>query len=286
MSIVFVVLALYVAKLPESSMVEFRQTSSGLGESGTEEFTISQKDRSVIITYDKLGDSWRLRRDRDSTKTHLVNRIPVDVYQDFWDTLTAYRFFDMDSEYSNRTRAEDAYRYGSVAVEYTSRAGVVSKRVSFSGVWYLPEPFQRVYDAVTRMSLWATASVEQVRAGNIAFALPRWTPRMLRYIRESGDAPEVTEHVLALVDSTTTHKGDRYPRGAKGALLAFGESSVSTLDSALSHTNPLVRLLVLTTITDALADRAVPSARRMLSDSFAPVRYNAAGVPPVAWTPR
>ena len=238
MSIVFLALALSVAKLPESSMVEFSQTTSGWGGSRTEEFTITQKGRSVIINYGKLGDSWHLRRDRDSTRTHLVNRVPVDVYQDLWDSLGVCGFFALDTSYVSQRVVSDAGRDGYIVAEYSTNAKTVSKRVSFSGIGYLGNPFQRVYNGVAGMSIWATASVEQVRKGNIAFALTRWTPRMLKYIRESGNAPEMTRYILALVDSTTANGRSEWSGKARGALRGLAESSVGTLDAALSHQTP------------------------------------------------
>jgi|GEM_PF-2648979 len=274
MSIVILILALSAVKLPENSTVEFGKTTTGLGGSESELFRITQKRESVTIVYDRWGDAFRFYG--DTGKIHLTNTIPFDTYQDLWDSLAAYYFFALDAGYSSKMIiAYDAHVHGHITVEYSSDTGVVSKKVSFSGLSY-DRPFQRVLDVVAKMGLWATASVDQVRSGNITFALPRWTPRMLKYITESGAAPEMTRAIIALVDSTTTHKGSDWRWAAKGPLLVFAESSVSVLNAALSHRNPQVRVLALNTITDAFGDSAVPLVRKALRNSCSEVRYSAA----------
>jgi hypothetical protein len=278
MSIVFLVLSLGVAKLPESSTVEFSQTVSGMMLNSVETFRITQTGNSVRIAYDKRQSWWRGRGVNDSA--HLSAPIPVDVYGDLWDSLTACRFFGLDSHYylySQEIATDMPYKDGYVRVEYPGKDRAVSSRkVAFSGTGLPPEPLRPAFDAVTRMTVWATASVEQARAGKIAFVAERWTPRMLRYIRESGYAPEMTRDIIALVDSTTTRNGPYHRVFAQGALLAFADTALSVLDSALSHPNPQVRLLALTIVTDTLGDRAVPLARKMLGDTFGEVRYKAA----------
>jgi HEAT repeat protein len=261
--LVGLLLAFSLGRLPQSSTLTYYHQVAGCEDTRSEEFTIVQRGESAKVT---CGDT---------TRAPVVGIVPIDAYEALWDSLQAWHFMRLDSLYcgEQHTRMRQTRR---ISVEHTMRGRTASKSVTLTGWSGLGEPLPRMAEAVAQMAIWATASVDQARAGKLATALGQWTPRMLRYIKETGHATEMSEAIIRLVDSTSTSRGPGWAGLAGRALGALADSATTVLIPALSHPNPQVRLFILGILTETLKDKAVDFARAVLEDSFPAIRYNAA----------